>query len=163
MLRQDPTKMNHKRLEQIQGFLQYVTQTYTSMTSYIIGFHMTIDLWQKGRDEEGWRLPLSSWQTLDKLEEDWMGTKGVTAELDAPALVAAVPRLIHDVAALQKLLEPEKPPLKRVRAKATAKVYYGFGDTSGCGFGATIQIGEEIVYKYGQWSSEVTETKSSNW
>jgi hypothetical protein len=71
--------------------------------------------------------------------------------------------LQHDIAALLKLLEPEKPPLKRVRAKATAKVYYGFGDASGCGFGATIQIGEEIIYEYGQWSSEVTETKSSNW
>jgi hypothetical protein len=60
-------------------------------------------------------------------------------------------------------LEPTKPPLKRVRAKATAKVYYGFGDASGCGFGATIQIGDEILYEYGQWSTEVTETKSSNW
>jgi hypothetical protein len=47
--------------------------------------------------------------------------------------------------------------------KATAKVYYGFGDASGCSFGATIQIGDEIVYGYGQWSLEVTKTKSSNW
>jgi hypothetical protein len=52
--------------------------------------------------------------------------------------VKAVPRLRHDVEALVKLMEPAKPPLKRVRAEATAKVYYGFGDASGCGFGATI-------------------------
>jgi hypothetical protein len=48
-----------------------------------------------------------------------------------------------------------------VQAKATAKVYYSFGDASGCSFGATIQIGDKIFY--GQWSSEVTETKPSNW
>ena len=47
-------------------------------------------------------------------------------------------------------MEADKPPLKRVRAKATAKVYYGFGDASGCGFGATIQIGDKIVYGYGR-------------
>jgi hypothetical protein len=42
-------------------------------------------------------------------------------------------------------------------------VYYGFGDASGCGFGANIQIGNKIIYEYGQWSSKVTETKLSNW
>ena len=41
--------------------------------------------------------------------------------------------------------------------------YYGFADASGRGFGATIQIGNEIHYEYGQWSSEVSETRSSNW
>jgi hypothetical protein len=56
-----------------------------------------------------------------------------------------------------------KPPLKCVRAKATAKAYYGFGGASGCRFGATLQIGDNILYEYGQWSSEVTDTRSSNW
>jgi hypothetical protein len=46
MLARDPTKLNHKRLEQIHGFLQYAVQTYTSFTSYLIGMHMTIDSWQ---------------------------------------------------------------------------------------------------------------------
>jgi hypothetical protein len=31
------------------------------------------------------------------------------------------------------------------------------------GFGATIQIGDEIWYEYGQWTSEVAEEKSLNW
>jgi hypothetical protein len=163
MLTTDSANMNQKRLEQIRGFLQYVTQTYTSMTSYLIGFHMTIDSWRRGRDEEGWRLPLTAWRTVENSNNDWMGVEEVAPEEEAPVTVSAVPRLRHDVEALLKLLEPERPPLKRVRAKATAKVYYGFGDASGCGFGATIQIGDEIVYKYGPWSSEVTETKSSNW
>jgi hypothetical protein len=40
---------------------------------------------------------------------------------------------------------------------------YGFGDASKPAFGATIQIGEEIHYQYGQWSNEVVEDSSSNW
>jgi hypothetical protein len=78
-------------------------------------------------------------------------------------MVKAVPRLKHDVDAILKLMEPEKPPLKRVRAKATGKVYDGFGDASGCGFGTTIQIRDGIIVKYGQWTQEVTKKSSSNW
>jgi hypothetical protein len=40
---------------------------------------------------------------------------------------------------------------------------YGFGDASKPAFGATIQIGDEIHYQYGQWSNEVVEDSSSNW
>jgi hypothetical protein len=162
MLEKEPNRLNRKRLEQIRGFLQYVAQTYTSMASYLIGFHMTIDSWRKGRDAEGWRLPLPFWRSIDKPDEDWGGVDDEESD-EAPLVVAAVPRFEHDVNALLELMEAAKPPLKRVRAKATAKVYYGFGDASGCGFGATIQIGEDIIYEYGQWSSETTETKSSNW
>jgi hypothetical protein len=162
MLAKDWTKMNRKRLEQIRGFLQYVTQMYTSMTSYLIGIHMTIDSWREGRDADGWRLPIPSWSQVEKEDDDWHGAASPTPE-DSPLTVKAVPRLQHDVDAFLWLLEPKKPPLKRVRAKATAKAYYGFGDASGCGFGATIQIGDKFIYQYGQWSQEVTETKSSNW
>jgi hypothetical protein len=44
-----------------------------------------------------------------------------------------------------KLMEADKPPLKRARSKRSAKVSYGFGDASGSGFGATIQIGKDIT------------------
>jgi hypothetical protein len=161
MLEKDPTALDRKRLEQIRGFLQYVAQTCTSMTSYMIGFHMTIDSWRKSRDEEEW-CPLATWQVINKNDEDWSGVEE-TAPDKAPSMVKAVPRFKYDVEALLCLIKPGKPPLQRVRAQATAKVYYGFGDASGCGFGATIKIGDEIIYEYGQWSSEVTETKSSNW
>jgi hypothetical protein len=52
MLDRKPDLMDRKRLEQIRGFLQYVTQTYTSFASYLIGLHMTIDSWRDGRDPE---------------------------------------------------------------------------------------------------------------
>jgi hypothetical protein len=46
MIETDPDHLDHKRLEQVRGFLQYVTQTYSGMTPYIIGFHLTIDGWR---------------------------------------------------------------------------------------------------------------------
>jgi hypothetical protein len=162
MLTTNSDRMDRKRLEQIRGFLQYVTQTYTSFSSYLIGLHMTIDSWRDGRDLEGWRLPILQWRREDKPEDDWGGIEE-SGPLEAPVFVKAVPRLKHDVKALLALMEPTKPPLKRVRGKATAEVYYGFGDASGCGFGATFQIKDEIIYEYGQWTQEVTETRSSNW
>jgi hypothetical protein len=96
-------------------------------------------------------MPLVSWRDLDNKaeEEDWGGAEDVTPT-EAPNCVKAVPRLSHDMSALLRLMGSEKLPLKRVRAKASAKVYYGFGDASGCGFGATLQIGDEIIYEYGQ-------------
>jgi hypothetical protein len=161
MLNEDPTKLSRKRLEQIRGFLQYVIQTYSSFTSYLIGFHMTIDSWRPGRDHEGWRIAQSLWQEMKKEDEEW-SREEVRSE-EAPAYVAAVPRLQGDVTALLRLMKAVHPPLKRVRCKKTAKAFYGFGDASGSGFGATLQIGEHIHYEYGQWCSEVTETRSSNW
>ncbi len=80
-----------------------------------------------------------------------------------PIRVAAVPRFQEDLSALRRLLRFKEPPLKRVRCKQTAQAYYGFGDASGSGFGATIQIGDDIHFQYGQWVSEVTENNSSNW
>jgi hypothetical protein len=79
---------------------------------YLIGFHMTIDSWRSGRDEEGWCLPLAVWRTFDKTDDDWMGVEELTPKEKAPILVSAVPRLKQDVVALLKLMEPEKPPLK---------------------------------------------------
>jgi hypothetical protein len=161
MLERDPNKLNRKRLEQIRGFLQYVTQTYTSLTSFLIGFHMTIDSWRPGRDDEGWRYAQTLWEQMKKEDEDW-SREEVNPE-EVPVTVEAVPRFKDDLKALGRLMSAEHPPLKRARCKRTSKVYYGFGDASGSGFGATIQIEDEIHYEYGQWCSEVTEERSSNW
>lgn len=160
MLDEDPSRLSRKRLEQIRGFLQYVTQTYTSLTSYLIGFHMTIDSWRPGRNQEGWRIPQSLWQEMKKEDEEW--SREEVANDDVPTYVKAVPRFQADISALRRLMAADHPPLKRVRCKKTGQVYYGFGDASGSGFGATIQIGDNIHFEYGQWCSEVTESRSSN-
>jgi hypothetical protein len=74
--------MNRKQLKHIQeGFLQYVSQTYTSFTSYFIGLHMTIDSWRGGWDTDGRRLPLSIYCTMDRLDEDWGGVEDPLPEV----------------------------------------------------------------------------------
>jgi hypothetical protein len=82
---------------------------------------------------------------------------------EMPPLVRAVPRFRDDVAALRRLMVSKEPPLKRARSRRSSKYYYGFGDALGSSFGATIQIDDLIHYEYGQWCTEVTERKSSNW
>jgi hypothetical protein len=81
----------------------------------------------------------------------------------APEEVRAVPQLGDDIRALQSLMASDRPVVRRVRCRKASKAYYGFGDASGLAFGATIQIGDQIWYEYGHWSSEVVEDKSSNW
>ena len=44
LLTSDLAKLPCKRLEQIRGFLQYVTRTYTTgMIPYLIGFHLSLE------------------------------------------------------------------------------------------------------------------------
>jgi hypothetical protein len=159
MLSSDPVRLPRKRLEEIRGFLNYVCQTYRSMTPYLIGFHMTIDGWRRNRHADGWKM--SGKECLAKLEG---GTWVTSAEdIDAPKFVRAVPRLWEDILALTRLASASEPPPQRVRASKIANAYYGFADASGAGFGATIDIDGVIEYEYGQWSSQVAEESSSNW
>jgi hypothetical protein len=56
LIKTDPALILRKRLEQVRGFLIYVTRIYPCMVPYLIGMHMTIDGRRQGRDQEGWRL-----------------------------------------------------------------------------------------------------------
>ena len=68
-------KVDRKRLEQIRGFIIYVSRTYPWMPPYLKGLHLTIDGWRPGRDGGGFWLkegvkrkrPYISWDW--KLEE----------------------------------------------------------------------------------------------
>jgi hypothetical protein len=159
----DPTSLPRKRLKQVRGFLIYVTRTYPCMIPYLIGLHMTIDGWRPNRDLEGWRLSTGDLRLraakAAMLVEDMMTPE----DEDVPLVVPAVPRLANDMRAIPQLMASDTPVLRRVRCRKSTKAYFGFGDASGVGFGATIQIGDEIWYEYGQWSTETVEEKSSNW
>jgi hypothetical protein len=170
MLDQDPNAMPRYRLEQIRGFcleqirgfLIYVTRTYPCMTPYLIGIHMTIDGWRQNRKEDGWRLSVSEMKFRAKaMEEDGEDFED-DAPAEAPALVRAVPRLQWDIDALASLMSTSEPLVRQIRCKKSLKAYYGFGDASGYAFGGSIQVGEDIWYEYGQWSTDVEEI-SSNW
>jgi hypothetical protein len=65
---------------------------------------------------------------------------------DAPPTVSVVPRLEDNIRTILTLMTSELPVLRRIRCKKSSKAYYGFGDASGLGFGAPIQIGDDIWF-----------------
>ncbi len=50
-----------------QGFLVYVTQTYPAMVLYLKGFHLSIEMWQGGRDVNGYKLRETNYMSVDML------------------------------------------------------------------------------------------------
>lgn len=52
---EDPT-VKRKRLQEIRGFLNYLGNIYPLLLSYLMGLHLTIDGWRRGRDISGWRI-----------------------------------------------------------------------------------------------------------
>ena len=182
MIHTDPNRLDRKRLEQVRGFLQYVTQTYSGMTPYIIGFHLTIDGWRDNRTKDGWRQKIGPKKLLGTISGDWAATEELMAmeealeqkgesvaskplfgSQDPPKFVTAVPRFIFDLLALRALMSGSEPPLKRVRCSKTATAIYSFVDASGRGFGSTFQVGKKVYFQYGQWPEQISETMSSNW
>jgi hypothetical protein len=157
MLAQDSDNTCWKIFKEIRGFLVYVTRTYIGMLPYLLGLHMTIDMWRSGQDSEGWRT-----------NEEVILSYGEEGELMDPgrddvqaSFVKAVSQLEENIEALEYLCQADVPPLRRVHCAKHACAYYGFGDASGCGFDATMQVGNVIGYEYGQWVWEAQE--SSNW
>lgn len=148
MVQGDATRLARKRLEQIRGFLGYVSQTYPIMATYLKGLHLTIDGWREGRDEEGWRL--LGWENTGENE-------------GAPEWVEAVPRLRGDIEALVELTCAPLPPMRQIRMGKQGRAIYGFGDASGRGFGTTISQGMGVEYEYGQWTTSIADETSSNW
>lgn len=148
MMRKDARRLSRKRLEQIRGFLGYVSQTYHILATYMKGLHLTIDSWREGRDDEGWKVP---------------GWESVGEEEGAPETVEAVPRLRGDVEAMLSLTEATLPPQRQVRMERKGRVLYGFGDASARGFGSTVEVNGNTHYEYGQWVTNITEETSSNW
>jgi hypothetical protein len=159
MLTLRPQALARKRLEQIRGYLVRIAQTYSMFASYLIGLHMTIDFWRPNRDQDGWRCSAAFIQGV-KDRGEWPLDYDSS---NSPTTVKAVPRLTSDIRALEELTQGNVPLLRRVRARKTGRVLYGFGDASKAAFGATIQIEDRLLYQYGQWSSEIVESKSSNW
>ena len=150
--------LDHKPLERKRGFLLYVTRTYPAMVPYLKGIHLTLDGWRKGRDLEGWKVSDRAAREACEAGEE----TGRDQDLNAPKKVLGKPRLWADLVALTRLFSAEVPPKRRIRSKNLIEVYYGFGDASQDGFGFNIQIGDRIVFRFGQWCDKVSE-KSSNY
>ena len=56
-LNEGTVELNFKRLRSDRGFLVYVTQAYPAMKPYLKGFHLSLESWRQGRDDDGWKIP----------------------------------------------------------------------------------------------------------
>jgi hypothetical protein len=128
LLEEDSEDLPRHRLEQIRGFLVYVTRTYLCMVSYLIGLHMTIDSWRGNRDGDGWRLSTQDLKMRARAVAELDNPDVVVEDPEAPPVVVGVPRLGDDTRAVLLLMESDFPVLRRVRCRKTSKAYYGFGD-----------------------------------
>ena len=77
-------QLSHKELLSDHGFLVYVTRTYPAMVPYLKGFHLTIEIWQGGRNIEGWKLmpprgdsSVGSGESLSSLDITGAGRHGL--------------------------------------------------------------------------------------
>jgi hypothetical protein len=155
--------LSRKELESDVGFLIYVTRTYPAIQPYLKSFHLTLHGWRPGRDKSGWRHGLCVEEPdIDKLELNFSQEIHETSDPTEPSFVRPVPRLTHDLRALETLTEARTPPLRLVQPNKVNSVRYGFGDASGSGFGSTFQVNQAVLYRHGIWGLD-GEGTSSNW
>lgn len=183
---QGDKELDHKELLKDRGFLVYVTRTYPAMVPYLKGFHLTIESWRGGRDEDGWKIKSSTSDASEENEtplahgdfDDVYETAALEhklqEELDeeeeaslchAPSdgVTEPVPRFRDDLVALTNLSNFESPPLRVVRGKVVFAALYGFGDASKKGFGSTTsREGGKVRYRIGVWGKDA-EDESSNY
>ena len=186
------TVLDHTELLSDRGFLVYVTRAYPPMIPYLKGFHLTAEMWRGNRDADGWKLPpqkvkekvlnFAIGEVVEEDEDDAVMRHVVRKQfgVDSPhappdGRTIPAPRLIEDLRALKLLTASKSPPLRVVRPKKVAHVFYGFGDASGKGRGSTIQgfhavdskrgsdaSATDLIYRVGVWGAEV-EMESSNY
>ena len=72
-------------------------------------------------------------------------------------------RLKGDVFTLESLLKGETP--KRIKSRLTKSVWvsYGIVDASSNSYGTIVYLKTVLIYRYGQWSSEIGELFSNYW
>eukprot|EP00956_Cyclotella_meneghiniana_P033568 scaffold97112_cov54-Cyclotella_meneghiniana.AAC.1 len=162
-------KLDRKRLEQIRGFLIYVSRTYPWMPPYLKGLHLTIDGWRPGRDEEGFKLkegvrrkrPYIAWEweleyLVDLTPEEFAKRMGC----EGPDRVFPVERLRRDIDALTQLLSGESPSITVVRSGSYFS-FYLMGDASGKGFGSAYWDRSDLYWESGHYGPKMQEESSN--
>lgn len=184
-------RIGYKALESMTGYLVYVAQAYPAMKPYLAGLYGTLNSWRPDRTPDGFkaRKPSKRQKRNDQVkvsetvkaerdfeyEGDWWmhGTENEENDFDAeagcdgkspPDTVRFVSRMDQDLEGLRLLTSGPSPPLRVVRGNESVTLIYGFGDASGAGFGAAIQLpGGEIFWRAGDWSWTITKEASSNY
>ena len=169
--------LNFQRLQSDRGFLVYVTQAYPGIKPYLKGFHLSLESWRGGRDQEGWKRKQGGdeWDNEeDRLEMDVIKQglmvqdglvegSGERGKGPISGVTKAVPRFKADLEALLYLAEGASLAIRKVRSGKCKMVVYGFGDAAAAGFGATVdRPGRGLFGRIGVWGKDV-EDESSNY
>jgi hypothetical protein len=85
----------------------------------------------------------------------WMGPEEGWVEegKEAPTEVEMKERLPSDIEALEKFFGTDRPPLRVIRGRIVLEAFYGFGNASGTGYGASFdgENAERVYFRFGQW------------
>jgi hypothetical protein len=145
--------LHHKTLEQRRGFLNHIQRVFPAMTPFLKGFHLTLDGWRPGRDED-------LWKTADHLSED--RTPHLLEQHGGPPeWVTPASRLQDDLQALEIMFQGSKPAVRLLRPTRMGVAVYGFGDASGAGFGSAFTQLSSIWFCYGVWGSDAEDASSN--
>jgi hypothetical protein len=144
---------------------------------HLKGFHLLLEMWRDGQDDEGWKIcakPTSEdargstpgGGSLNDVKIQLLAhTSGEEEQwLDGPisGLKPAAPCFKEDLEAILQLAEGQRPALRCIRSKLTMTAYYGFGDASSGGFGATVERPSGLHSRYGL-RKRYKEGQSSNY
>ena len=58
---------------------------------------------------------------------------------DPPSTLTPVPRLIRDVKVIRVILKGPTPVMRILQPRISVRVFYGFGDASGAGYGKVMR------------------------
>jgi hypothetical protein len=162
-------------LLEIRGFLMYVVRTYPWLNPYMKGMHLTVDSWQPGHAEDGFKMTAKEIQAL---ENNLWGSSGLPCRREdedkadrtpstrapeegvAPATVEPVSRYLRDLECLTKLTSTSEPPWQLYRARRQS-TFFVVRDASRKGKGNAVIKQYGVDYKSGAWNLEWRE-KSSN-
>ena len=126
------------------------------MVPYLKGVHQTLDSWRLDRNTTGWRL---SREELRKFYASMDYEVG--GDTESPSKVQVVPRLKGELFVLGNLMTWDEPYRAPVIVRSSGWVGYGMGDAFGDGFGAAFYINGTLLFKYGQWTSAISEASSN--
>ena len=171
-LENDPNgELNYKRLEQVRGFLCHLSMTFEIITPFLKGFPLTLCAHLLLRNNNGWKLPDRAFMAyihekqdlglLDESEARAALNPPDYEDIPVPKKIKPVSRFKDDLFALSELMSSKEPPLVIVHSNSVYEMYYGFGDTSGKGFGSTTLSSKGIKHQVGLWGSD-DESESSN-
>jgi hypothetical protein len=89
--------LHHKTLEQRHSFLNHVQRVFPVMTPFLKGFHLTLDGWRLGRDNDLWKT--------NELLEDHDISHRADQDGGPPEWVTPAPRLQDDLLALEAMFQ----------------------------------------------------------